>query len=49
MRVLLDTSIFLWFIAGSGKLSQKTRELMEDFDNELGNFPFITETRLTGL
>ncbi len=35
MRLLLDTSSFLWFVAGSGKLSGKTRELMEDFDNEL--------------
>jgi len=35
MRLLLDTSSFLWFVAGSGKLSVKARELMEDFDNEL--------------
>ncbi|VEN74241.1 PilT protein domain protein [Candidatus Desulfarcum epimagneticum] len=35
MRLLLDTSSFLWFVAGSGKLSEKARALMEDFDNEL--------------
>ena len=35
MRLLLDTSSFLWFVAGSEKLSGKARELMEDFDNEL--------------
>ena len=35
MRLLLDTSSFLWFIAGSDKLSKNARELMEDFDNKL--------------
>ena len=35
MRLLLDTSSFLWFVAGSDRLSGKARELMEDFDNEL--------------
>jgi len=35
MRLLLDTSSFLWFVAGSDKLSRKARELMENFDNEL--------------
>ncbi len=35
MRLLLDTSSFLWFVAGSNKLSRKARKLMEDFDNEL--------------
>ena len=35
MRLLLDTSRFLWFVAGSERLSGKARELMEDFDNEL--------------
>lgn len=35
MRLLLDTSSFLWFVAGSDRLSLKARELMEDFDNAL--------------
>lgn len=35
MRLLLDTSSFLWFVAGSGRLSGRARNLMEDFDNEL--------------
>ena len=35
MRLLLDTSSFLWFVAGSDRLSRKARELMENFDNEL--------------
>ncbi len=35
MRLLLDTSSFIWFVAGSGRLSGKAREIMEDFDNEL--------------
>lgn len=35
MPLLLDTSSFLWFVAGSDKLSGKAKELMEDFDNEL--------------
>nr|VFK28326.1 MAG: hypothetical protein BECKMB1821G_GA0114241_103615 [Candidatus Kentron sp. MB]VFK29484.1 MAG: hypothetical protein BECKMB1821I_GA0114274_101024 [Candidatus Kentron sp. MB]VFK74798.1 MAG: hypothetical protein BECKMB1821H_GA0114242_101024 [Candidatus Kentron sp. MB] len=35
MRLLLDTSAFLGFIAGSGRLDGVTRALMEDFDNEL--------------
>ena len=35
MRLLLDTSSFLWFVAGSDRLSGKAKELMEDFDNEL--------------
>ncbi len=35
MRLLLDTSNFLWFVAGSDRLSGKARKLMEDFDNEL--------------
>jgi len=32
MRLLVDTSSFLWFVAGSGRLSEKARKLMEDFD-----------------
>nr|VFK23100.1 MAG: PIN domain nuclease, a component of toxin-antitoxin system (PIN domain) [Candidatus Kentron sp. LFY] len=35
MRLLLDTSVFLRFIAGSDRLDGKTRALMEDFDNAL--------------
>nr|VFJ87427.1 MAG: PIN domain nuclease, a component of toxin-antitoxin system (PIN domain) [Candidatus Kentron sp. H]VFJ89015.1 MAG: PIN domain nuclease, a component of toxin-antitoxin system (PIN domain) [Candidatus Kentron sp. H]VFJ95736.1 MAG: PIN domain nuclease, a component of toxin-antitoxin system (PIN domain) [Candidatus Kentron sp. H] len=35
MRLLLDTSAFLRFIAGSDRLGDKTRALMEDFDNAL--------------
>jgi len=35
MRALLDTSSFLWFIAGSDKLSLEAREIIEDFNNEL--------------
>ena len=35
MRVLLDTSIFLWFIAGSDKLSINARNLIDDINNEL--------------
>ena len=35
MRLLVDTSSFLWFVAGSGRLSEKARKFMEDFDNEL--------------
>ncbi len=34
-RALLDTSSFLWFIAGSAKLSNKAREFIENFDNRL--------------
>nr|VFK44639.1 MAG: PIN domain nuclease, a component of toxin-antitoxin system (PIN domain) [Candidatus Kentron sp. TC] len=35
MRLLLDTSAFLRFIAGSGRLDGRSRALMEDFDNAL--------------
>ncbi len=35
MRVMLDTSSFLWFISGSSRLSGKARKLIENFDNEL--------------
>jgi PIN domain nuclease of toxin-antitoxin system len=35
MRLLPDTSSFLWFVAGSGRLSGRAGNLMEDFDNEL--------------
>jgi len=35
MRVLLDTSSFIFFISGSRQLSTTARELMEDFGNKL--------------
>ena len=35
MRLLVDTGSFLWFVAGSDRLSREAREVMEDFDNEL--------------
>nr|VFK64191.1 MAG: PIN domain nuclease, a component of toxin-antitoxin system (PIN domain) [Candidatus Kentron sp. UNK]VFK71010.1 MAG: PIN domain nuclease, a component of toxin-antitoxin system (PIN domain) [Candidatus Kentron sp. UNK] len=35
MRLLLDTSAFLWFIAGNDRLDGKTRTLTEDFENGL--------------
>ncbi|MDM8522341.1 hypothetical protein QUF80_03125 [Desulfococcaceae bacterium HSG8] len=31
----MTQAVFLWFVAGSDKLSVKARELIEDFDNEL--------------
>ncbi len=35
MRVLLDTSAFLWFISGSDLLSLNARNIMLDFNNDL--------------
>ncbi len=35
MRVLLDTSAFLWFISGSDRLSLNARNIMLDFNNDL--------------
>ncbi len=35
MRVLLDTSAFLWFISGSDRLSAKARNFIADLNNEL--------------
>ena len=35
MKALLDTSAFLWFIAGSERLSVKARNYIADFNNEL--------------
>ena len=35
MRVLLDTSSFLWFLAGSDKLSINARNYIVDINNEL--------------
>lgn len=34
MKLLLDTHIFLWFIAGNLKLSLTARALIEDSANE---------------
>ena len=34
MRILLDTHIFLWFIAGDPKLDGYSRELIENPENE---------------
>ncbi|MEZ4963035.1 MAG: type II toxin-antitoxin system VapC family toxin [Saprospiraceae bacterium] len=30
MNILLDTHTFLWFVAGSGELSQRARQTIED-------------------
>ena len=38
MNFLLDTHIFLWFVAGDPKLSQVARELVDDPDNQ----PFLS-------
>lgn len=35
MRVLLDTSSFLWFISGNELLSPTARQLISDSDNQL--------------
>jgi len=35
MRALLDTSCFLWFIAGSDRLSINARNFILDLNNEL--------------
>ena len=35
MNCLLDTHSFLWFIAGSSKLSERTRLLIENTDTQL--------------
>jgi PIN domain nuclease of toxin-antitoxin system len=35
MRALLDTSVFLWVIDGSEKLSLAAREVIEDQNNDL--------------
>ena len=34
MKLMLDTHTFLWFIAGDAKLSQYTKELIENQDNQ---------------
>ncbi len=35
MRILLDTHIFLWFIAGDTQLSTDVRDTIRDPDNEV--------------
>ena len=35
MRLLLDTSAFLWFVEGSGRLSDTARNHIEDSSHEL--------------
>jgi PIN domain nuclease of toxin-antitoxin system len=35
MRVLIDTHVFLWFIAGDNRLSKRVRHLIERPDNEV--------------
>ncbi len=35
MKLLLDTSAFLWFIEGQARLSSPARELIEDASNEV--------------
>ena len=35
MRFLIDTHVFLWFIAGDTRLSKKVRQAIEDEENEV--------------
>lgn len=35
MKFLLDTHMFLWFIANNPELSNAAKELLEDSDTEL--------------
>lgn len=35
MRALLDTNAFLWFISGSGRLSETARNAIADINNDL--------------
>ncbi len=35
MQTLLDTSAFLWFISGNDRLSNKARNHIADFNNDL--------------
>jgi PIN domain nuclease of toxin-antitoxin system len=35
MRVLIDTNVFLWFIAGSDRLNNQAKNIMTDMNNEL--------------
>jgi PIN domain nuclease of toxin-antitoxin system len=34
VRILLDTQIFLWFIAGDSRLDEYSRELIENSEHE---------------
>ena len=35
MRLLLDTHVFLWFVAGDARLSRRARRALEDEDNDI--------------
>jgi predicted nucleic acid-binding protein len=35
IRALLDTHVFVWFIAGEERLSRAARELLQDRENEI--------------
>lgn len=35
MRLLLDTHVFLWYITGSAQLSERTKDLIRDPDNDV--------------
>lgn len=35
MRALIDTSTFLWFISGSGRLSEEARQYIANLENEI--------------
>ena len=35
MKLLLDTHIFLWFISGNERLSEKYRQEISNLDNEV--------------
>lgn len=35
MRALIDTSTFLWFISGSGRLSEDARQYIANLENEI--------------
>ncbi len=34
MRLILDTHIFLWFVLGDAKLSERSQQLIEDQEND---------------
>jgi len=35
MKILLDTHVFLWFISGDRRLSEKLRDAVRNLDNEV--------------
>jgi PIN domain nuclease of toxin-antitoxin system len=35
MTILLDTNVLLWFVSGDGRLSQESKELIENTDNHI--------------